>query len=201
MADGDNSSVKPGGYSLETLNKLAQQGVSVEDLLKKMSPQEINDFLVSQYKFLSDKYDSIEEQFKSTSDIIRKGNDDTSQRMQRILSLMTANLAFMKQMIQLEDDSSDKLAEQERVNAKQELQFSSVIDRQNRFAQSLANMDKNSQAIIKEIEKLKEKCAEHDKFQIRVTTIVTLIAGALAWLMTGDNFAKLIVFLNSVLPK
>lgn len=201
MADGDKSSVKPGGYSLETLNKLAQQGVSVEDLLKKMSPQEINDFLVSQYKFLSDKYDSIEEQFKSTSDIIRKGNDDTSQRMQRILSLMTANLAFMKQMIQLEDDSSDKLAEQERVNAKQELQFSSVIDRQNRFAQSLANMDKNSQAIIKEIEKLKEKCAEHDKFQIRVTTIVTLITGALAWLMTGDNFAKLIVFLNSVLPK
>lgn len=201
MVDGDKSSVKPGGYSLETLNKLAQQGVSVEDLLKKMSPQEINDFLVSQYKFLSDKYDSIEEQFKSTSDIIRKGNDDTSQRMQRILSLMTANLAFMKQMIQLEDDSSDKLAEQERVNAKQELQFSSVIDRQNRFAQSLANMDKNSQAIIKEIEKLKEKCAEHDKFQIRVTTIVTLITGALAWLMTGDNFAKLIVFLNSVLPK
>lgn len=114
---------------------------------------------------------------------------------------MTSNMAFIKQIVQIEDANNDKLLEQERINQKQELQFSSMMDKQNRFSQSLKNMDANTRAILKEIEQLKANDQKHDNFRFRVLAVASIVTGVVVWLMTGDNFAKLVIIINEVTGK
>lgn len=198
MADEGKSPEKSGADTAQLVHDLSSQGISVEQVLKGMEPQQIYAFLISQYNMLAERYTSMEQQLRNLESLVKSDSKETTQRIERILALMTSNLTFIKQMIQLEDVNNDKLVEQEKVNNRQELQVATLIERQNRYAVSLATMDKNNHTIMEEIAKLKEKDVEHDKFQVKVMTIASVISGIAIWLLTGDNLAKLTVFLVSI---
>lgn len=195
MSNDAKSPEKQGEDAISLVENLTSQGVSVDAILKGMKPDAIHTFLVNQYNLLHEKYESMEEQLRKIEEDIQKDNQETTQRIERILALMTSNLTFIKQMIQLEGVNNDKLTDQEKINNRQELQMANLIDRQNRFAVSLTAMDKNNKTIMSEIEKLKAKDVEHDKFQVKVMTVASIIMAVITWLMTGDNLAKLTVFL------
>lgn len=198
MTDDAKSSEKSGADTAQLVHDLSSQGISVEQVLKGMEPQKIYTFLIGQYNMLSERYTSIEQQLRRLETLVKSDSKETTQRIERILALMTSNLTFIKQMIQLEDVDNDKLVEQEKVSNRQDLQVATLIERQNRYAVSLATMDKNNHTIMEEIAKLKEKDVEHDKFHIKVMTIASVVSGIAIWLLTGDNLAKLTVFLVNI---
>lgn len=198
MTDDAKSPEKSGADTAQLVHDLSSQGISVEQVLKGMEPQKIYTFLIGQYNMLSERYTSIEQQLRRLEALVKSDSKETTQRIERILALMTSNLTFIKQMIQLEDVDNDKLVEQEKVSNRQDLQVATLIERQNRYAVSLATMDKNNHTIMEEIAKLKEKDVEHDKFHIKVMTIASVVSGIAIWLLTGDNLAKLTVFLVNI---
>lgn len=198
MTDDVKSPEKSGADTAQLVHDLSSQGISVDQVLKGMEPQQIYAFLIGQYNMLSERYTSIEQQLRRLETLAKSDSKETTQRIERILALMTSNLTFIKQMIQLEDVNNDKLVEQEKVSNRQDLQVATLIERQNRYAVSLATMDKNNHTIMEEIAKLKEKEVEHDKFHIKVMTIVSVVSGIAIWLLTGDNLAKLTVFLVNI---
>ena len=198
MTDDAKSPEKSGADTAQLVHDLSSQGISVEQVLKGMEPQKIYTFLIGQYNMLSERYTSIEQQLRRLETLVKSDSKETTQRIERILALMTSNLTFIKQMIQLEDVDNDKLVEQEKVSNRQDLQVATLIERQNRYAVSLATMDKNNHTIMEEIAKLKEKGVEHDKFHIKVMTIASVVSGIAIWLLTGDNLAKLTVFLVNI---
>ena len=198
MTDDVKSPEKSGADTAQLVHDLSSQGISVEQVLKGMEPQKIYTFLIGQYNMLSERYTSIEQQLRRLETLVKSDSKETTQRIERILALMTSNLTFIKQMIQLEDADNDKLVEQEKVSNRQDLQVATLIERQNRYAVSLATMDKNNHTIMEEIAKLKEKDVEYDKFHIKVMTIASVVSGIAIWLLTGDNLAKLTVFLVNI---
>ena len=198
MTDDVKSPEKSGADTAQLVHDLSSQGISVDQVLKGMEPQQIYAFLIGQYNMLSERYTSIEQQLRRLETLAKSDSKETTQRIERILALMTSNLTFIKQMIQLEDVNNDKLVEQEKVSNRQDLQVATLIERQNRYAVSLATMDKNNHTIMEEIAKLKEKEVEHDKFHIKVMTIASVVSGIAIWLLTGDNLAKLTVFLVNI---
>lgn len=198
MSNDAKPSENTGEDAANLLANLSKQGVSVDDIIKGMQPDAIHSFLIKQYNLLSDKYITMEEQLRHLESALHNDNGNTNQRIERILALMTSNLAFIKQIIQIEDDTNGKIADQEKVNNHQELQISGLIDRQNRLVSSLNALNTNNTTIMNEIEKLKAKDVDHDKFQIKVISITSVIIAIITWLATGDNLAKLTMFLMNL---
>lgn len=198
MENGDKDPENTGENVLDSIQKKLKQGDTLEQALNGVDPKDLYLFFTQQYQLLSGKYDSLIEQLNKATTLFSRGDKDAISRIERIMNLMTSNMAFIKQIVQIEDANNDKLLEQERINQKQELQFSSMMDRQNRFAQSLKNMDANTRAILKEIEQLKANDRKHDNFRFRVLAVASIVTGVVVWLMTGDNFAKLVIIVNEI---
>lgn len=127
---------------------------------------------------------------------MNKNNADVVDRIDHILSLMTSHMMFIKQMISIEEKTSSRLDTQEKLNAKQELAFAGLIDRQNRFSQAVDNMNKNTKKIMEEIEYLRSKEVENDKFKSRMLLLGSIGSIVLYWLLSGNNLTKVLVFLN-----
>lgn len=201
MGNDNKESENPGENVLDSIQKKLKQGDTLEQALNGVDPKDLYLFFTQQYQLLSGKYESLTEQLNKVSTLYSRGDKDAIARIERIMNLMTSNMAFIKQIVQIEDANNDKLLEQERINQKQELQFSSMMDKQNRFSQSLKNMDANTRAILKEIEQLKANDQKHDNFRFRVLAVASIVTGVVVWLMTGDNFAKLVIIVNEITGK
>ena len=201
MGNDNKESENPGENVLDSIQKKLKQGDTLEQALNGVDPKDLYLFFTQQYQLLSGKYESLTEQLNKVSTLFSRGDKDAIARIERIMNLMTSNMAFIKQIVQIEDANNDKLLEQERINQKQELQFSSMMDKQNRFSQSLKNMDANTRAILKEIEQLKANDQKHDNFRFRVLAVASIVTGVVVWLMTGDNFAKLVIIVNEITGK
>ena len=196
MGDESKMPGNTGENVFDSIQKRLKQGESLESILKEVDPAELYTFFTSQYQLLQDKYDSLSEQLQKVTSSFNRGDKDAIARIERIMNLMTSNMAFIKQIIQIEDVNNDKLVAQEKINQKQELQYASIIEKQNRFSQSLKNMDTNTRAILEEIENLKANDQKHDNFRFRVITIASIASGVVLWLLTGDNLAKLVIIVN-----
>ena len=196
MGDESKTPGNIGENVFDSIQKRLKQGESLESILKEVDPAELYTFFTSQYQLLKDKYDSLAEQLQKVTTSFNRGDKDAIARIERIMNLMTSNMAFIKQIIQIEDVNNDKLVAQEKINQKQELQYASIIEKQNRFSQSLKNMDTNTRAILEEIENLKANDQKHDNFRFRVITIASIASGVVLWLLTGDNLAKLVIIVN-----
>lgn len=201
MGNDNKESENPGENVLDSIQKKLKQGDTLEQALNGVDPKDLYLFFTQQYQLLSGKYESLTEQLNKVTTLFSRGDKDAIARIERIMNLMTSNMAFIKQIVQIEDANNDKLLEQERINQKQELQFSSMMDKQNRFSQSLKNMDANTRAILKEIEQLKANDQKHDNFRFRVLAVASIVTGVVVWLMTGDNFAKLVIIVNEITGK
>lgn len=179
----------------------ARQDLPIDVILKGMGQSEINTYLLTQYNVIEDQYNKLVEQYNTVLHDVKRGNKELIGRIEHILSLMSANMAFIKQLVTLVDTSTARLDEQEKLNTKQELSFASIVDKQNQLSQCLTNMNNNSIAIVKTMEELKTKVNEHDKFNSKIAILLSIGTMLFAWLMTGNNFSQLIVFLNQVIEE
>lgn len=179
----------------------SDQGLSIKTILQRMDQSEINAFIIDQYTTLSKQYTELAEQYKSVIDHTKKHDRELTDRIEHILSLMTANMTFIKQLVQISDVTTARINEQEKLNSKQELAFTNLIDKQNRFSQCIENMNKNSVAIVATLEKLKTKTDEHDKFNAKIAILLTIGSLVIGWIMSGTNFSQIIVLLNEFLNK
>ena len=174
----------------------SEQGLPISAILQGMSNEQINEYLLSHCEKLQEQCDTLSAQYKEIASTMSKNNADVADRIDHILSLMTSHMMFIKQMITIEEKTSVRLDSQEKLNAKQELSFAGLIDRQNRFSQAIDNMNKNTKKIMEEIEYLRSKEVENDKFRSRMLLIGSIGSIVLYWLMSGNNLTKVLVFLN-----
>ena len=174
----------------------SEQGLPISAILQSMSNEQINEYLLSHCEKLQEQCDTLSAQYKEIASTMSKSNADVVDRIDHILSLMTSHMMFIKQMIEIEEKTSVRTDSQEKLNAKQELAFAGLIDRQNRFSQAVDNMNKNTKKIMEEIEYLRSKEVENDKFRSRMLLIGSIGSIVLYWLMSGNNLTKVLVFLN-----
>lgn len=186
---------------VKSLNDGIARGVPIESILKSMPQERINAYLLAQVERLSKQHDDLAEQFRTVISAVKVGNKNVTDRIEHILALMTSNMMFVKQMIQFESSSMARLDDQEKTDAKLELQFSTVINRQNQFSQCIENMNKNSKALLEAIEELRANDVNNDKFKTKVTVIASLCAIVIYWIMSGLNLGKIIEFIQSLAPR
>ena len=179
----------------------SDQGLPIETILKRMSQDEINAFVITQYNNLSRQYKDLADQYKIVIEHAKKNNKELIDRIEHILSLMTANMAFIKQLVQITDVTTARLNEQEKMNSKQELAFTNLVANQNKFSQCLDNMSKNNVAIVKAMEELKSKVDGHDKFNAKVAILISIGTLVIGWIMSGTNFSQIMVLINEFLNK
>lgn len=175
------------------------KGLPLDVILKGMGQTEINTYLLTQYNVIEEQYSALVQQYNTVLHDVKRGNKELIDRIEHILSLMSANMAFIKQLVSLVDTTTARLDEQEKINSKQELSFASIVDRQNQLSQCMTNMSNNSIAIVKTMEELKTKVHEHDKFNSKIAILLSIGAMLVAWIMSGNNFSQLIVFLNRII--
>ena len=174
----------------------SEQGLPIRAILKNVPPEQVHEYLLSHCEKLQQQCNELATQYKEIASSMSKNNADMVDRIDHILTLMTSHMMFIKQMIVIEEKTSARLDSQEKLNAKQELSFAGVIDRQNRFAQSVDNMNKNTKKIMEEIEYLRSKEVDNDKFKSRILLLGSIGTAVLYWLMSGNNLTKVLVFLN-----
>ena len=179
----------------------SDQGLPMETILKRMSQDEINAFVLTQYNNLSRQYRDLADQYKTVIEHAKKNNKEIIDRIEHILSLMTANMAFIKQLVQITDVTTARLNEQEKLNSKQELAFANLVSNQNRFSQCLDNMSKNNVAIVKAMEELKSKVDSHDKFNAKIAILISIGTLVIGWIMSGTNFSQIMILINEFLNK
>ena len=182
---------------VKSLNDGIARGVPIESILKSMPQERINAYLLAQVERLSKQHDDLAEQFRTVISAVKAGNKNVTDRIEHILALMTSNMMFVKQMIQFESSSMTRLDDQEKTDAKLELQFSTVINRQNQFSQCIENMNKNSKALLEAIEELRANDVNNDKFKTKVTVIASLCAIVIYWVMSGLNLGKIMEFIQN----
>ena len=176
----------------------AHDDLPIEAIVRSMNQEEINRYLLTQYTKLNKQCDELSEQFREVISVVKNNNKSVTDRIEHILSLMTSNMMFVKQMIQLENSSLTRLDDQEKTDAKMELQLATALNRQNQFAQCIENMNKNSKAILSEIEDLRANDANNDKFKTKVTVIASLCTLVVYWLLSGLNLSNIITFLSDL---
>jgi hypothetical protein len=186
---------------VKSLNDGIARGIPIESILKSMPQGCINAYLLGQVESLSKQHDELAEQFRTVISAVKVGNKNVTDRIEHILALMTSNMMFVKQMIQFESSSLARLDDQEKTDAKLELQFSTVINRQNQFSQCIENMNKNSKALLEAIEELRANDVNNDKFKTKVTVIASLCAIVIYWIMSGLNLGKIMEFIQSLAPR
>ena len=179
----------------------SDQGLPIDTILKRMSQDEINAFVITQYNNLSRQFKDLSDQYQTVIDHAKKNNKEIIDRIEHILSLMTANMVFIKQLVQITDVTTARLGEQEKMNSKQELTFANLVSNQNRFSQCLDNMSKNNVAIVKAMEDLKSKVDAHDKFNAKIAILISIGTLVIGWIMSGTNFSQIMVLINEFLNK
>ena len=199
MANENTSSLR--ADFVDQIKSGSDQGLPIDTILKRMSQDEINAFVITQYNNLSRQFKDLSDQYKTVIEHAKKNNKEIIDRIEHILSLMTANMAFIKQLVQITDVTTARLGEQEKMNSKQELAFANLVSNQNRFSQCLDNMSKNNVAIVKAMEDLKSKVDEHDKFNAKIAILISIGTLVIGWIMSGTNFSQIMVLINEFLNK
>lgn len=175
------------------LSLLQKTGIPVS----MMSDQKmLIQFLLQQYELLNNKYKDLDEQLHKLCYSAKEANKDTSDRIDRILSLMNSNMAYIKQMIELTSFNCEKLDTQDKINLKRETQINTIVDRQNRFSNSLVQVNNNTKVILNEISDLQGKVAKNDAFRTKFTSLTVLGVAILSWLLAGDHLAWVLHFLS-----
>ena len=196
MADDTTSSLSEDFVKQITLG--SDQGLPMDKVLKHLGQEEINAYVLSEYGRLCNLYNELVNQYKTVIDHAKHNNKELTDRIEHILSLMSTNMAFIKQLVQITDVTTTRLNEQEKINSKQELGLANLVVKQNQFAQCIANANKNSVAICKALEGLRTKVNEHDKFNSKIAILLSIGTVVVGWLMYGNNFSQILVLINKI---
>lgn len=181
------------------LNDPLLNGVGFDQAIKDMGPAKLKEYMEGQYAFLQQHYEGLRSQLDELTRKVRSDRNNLVQRIERILLQMTHHMTIIRQMIDIVSSYGDRITAQEREMSKRETEHASLVERQNRFAISLAKLEKNSKEIVEELDDVRQKEEAHSKLEWRVMTVFAIGAAIVAWLLTGDHFAQILHAIGQVM--
>lgn len=177
----------------------ALRSMTFQQAVDSLGMDAIKNAILDKFTVYDQGRKDIEGQLASLREKVFKDNVDLVHRVDRLISLMTNNAAFIRQMIDLLDNYGEKLANYEKDAIKHQMEYAAVVDRMNRMANSYAKLEANQREIVEEMEGLKQRQDEDDKFKWKLITIVGVVGGLLGWLCMSDNLKNFIVFVQKSL--
>lgn len=159
--------------------------------------QKMKEWFDAQIKEMSSNYDAISSQFKEFKNTVVK-DDALTQRVERLVALMTHHMTYFRQLVELVDSYGDRIVANERAMNNIDLKFATLAQKQSQFSQVVSELRRNTNAIIGEIEKLHEREDANDKFKFKITAVFAICGGVIAWLLAGDNLTNVALFLNGL---
>lgn len=175
-------------------------GVGFTQAIQDMGPEKVKLYMEGQYAFLMKHCTSLQAQLNELRQKVDDDNTNLVQRVERLLLQMTNHMSIIRQMIDIVASYGDRLTEHEKEQAKQEAAYASLVERQNRFAISLSKLEKSSKDIVEEVADVSDKEEKHSKLEWRVFTVFSIGIGIVVWLLTGDNFVKILLAIKNSIP-
>ena len=177
----------------------ALRSMNIQQAVDSFGMDAIKNAILDKFSVYDQGRKIIEGQLAALREKVSKDNIDLVHRVDRLIALMTNNAAFIRQMIDLLDNYGEKLSAYEKDAVKHQLEYAAVVDKMNRMANNFAKLENNQHEIVKEMECLKERQDEDDKFRWKLITIVSIVGGLLGWLCMSDNLKNFIIFIQKSL--
>ena len=177
----------------------ALRTMSFEQAVDKLGADVLKDALLDKFAVYDQGRKNIEEQLNELRKQVSKENAELVQRVDKLISLMTNNAVFIRQMIDLLDDYGNKLSKYEKDAVKHQMEYAAVVDRMNRMANNFVKLENNQKEIVDELEALKSRQDEDDKFKWKMIWILSIVSGIVGWLCVGDNLKKCVVIFQKFL--
>lgn len=162
------------------------------DINTEEGRKNFRDIMDQQYTFFDGQCTDLKQQLQDVTRLVDNRNNDLVQRIERIIALMTNHMICLKQIIELVDNFGDRLHELEKSEHKRDIEFVHLAEQQNSLAQAQAQWTKSSSQIFSEIEDLKKRAANHDKFEFKVAVVGAVALAIFLWLLGGDNLVNVI---------
>lgn len=163
-----------------------------DEAVKGLGIDAIRTMLFEKYNFLYNGYQNITEQLNKVANKASEDNLALTQRVEKLLSLMSNHMIFIRQMVELLDDYGGRLNGVEKDSNKYKTECMLIVERMNRMTDNYTKFETNTKTIFEEIEKLKVRQDASEKFRWKLTILATISTSIIAWLLIGDNFAKLV---------
>ena len=177
----------------------ALRTMSFEQAVDKLGADVLKDALLDKFAVYDQGRKNIEDQLNELRNQVSKENAELVQRVDKLISLMTNNAVFIRQMIDLLDDYGNKLSKYEKDAVKHQMEYAAVVDRMNRMANNFVKLENNQKEIVDELEALKSRQDEDDKFKWKMIWILSIVSGIVGWLCVGDNLKKCVVIFQKFL--
>ena len=179
----------------------ALRSMHLNEAVSKLGADVLKEALMDKFAVLDQGRISIEEQLTALKAQMSKENSDLAHRVDKLISLMTNNVVFIRQMIDLLDDYGNKLSKYEKDAAKHQMEYAAVVDRMNRMATNFVKLENNQKEIVEEVEGLKSRQDEDDKFKWKLISIMTLVGTIAGWMCMSDHLKQFIVVMQKALFK
>jgi hypothetical protein len=79
------------------------------------------------------------------------------------------------------------------------MEYAAVVDKMNRMAKNFVKLENNQKEIVDELECLKQRQDEDDKFKWKVTAIMIIVSPIIGWLCVGDHLRKCVIIFQKFL--
>ena len=179
----------------------ALRSMPLNEAVSKLGADVLKEALLDKFAVLDQGRISIEEQLTALKAQMSKENSDLAHRVDKLISLMTNNVVFIRQMIDLLDDYGNKLSKYEKDAAKHQMEYAAVVDRMNRMATNFVKLENNQKEIVEEVEGLKSRQDGDDKFKWKLISIMTLVGTIVGWMCMSDHLKQFIVVMQKALFK
>ena len=184
--------------TVEILNQSLLKNMNPVQTVADMDPAKLREYMEGQYAFLQQHYEGLKSQLDGVAKKVNDAQDGLIQRIERILLQMTHHMTIIRQTIDIVASYGDKLTEHERALSKREAEYVSLVERQNRFAISLAKLEKSSIEIVDELERVRQSEESHSNLEWKIATVFGIGAAIVAWLLTGDHFVQILRAIGQV---
>ena len=177
----------------------ALRTMSFHQAVESLGADALKNALLDKFSVYDQGRRNIEEQLCTLKDQVAKDNTAIAQRVDKLISLMTNNAVFIRQMIDLLDDYGNKLSKYEKDAVKHQMEYAAVVDKMNRMAKNFVKLENNQKEIVDELECLKQRQDEDDKFKWKVTAIMIIVSPIIGWLCVGDHLRKCVIIFQKFL--
>lgn len=177
----------------------ALRSMSLHQVVDSFGADALKNAILDKFSVYDQGRKNIENQLASLREKVSKDNIDLVHRVDRLIALMTNNAVFIRQMIDLLDNYGDKLSKYEKDAVKHQMEYAAVVERMNRMAKNFAKLETNQREIVDELECLKQRQDDDDKFKWKLITITGLIGALIGWLCMSDNLKNVIIVVQKSL--
>ena len=177
----------------------ALRTMSFHQAVETLGADALKNAILDKFSVYDQGRKNIESQLAALREKVSKDNSDLVHRVDRLIALMTNNAVFIRQMIDLLDNYGEKLSLYEKDAVKHQMEYTAVVERMNRMANNFAKLENNQREIVGELECLKQRQDDDDKFKWKLITITGLIGALIGWLCMSDNLKNVIIVVQKSL--